>query len=84
MAPETDGERIVRLETQMAGVNEKLSTMAVQHKVMGEDIKTILQAINLGKGKAIQNAKLAGYIIMAGGFLTFLWDHLLSPLLGKH
>jgi hypothetical protein len=73
MTPD-ERDRLARLEQQMADTREDM------REIKG-DVKLILAQLNNSKGRA----SMAALILMAGGgFLTWLGDHIVVPLLGKH
>jgi hypothetical protein len=71
MTPE---ERLARLEAEMEDVRSDLIEIKA-------DVKALLAQLNNAKGRA----SMAAIVLMAGGgILTWIGDHVVVPLLGKH
>ena len=71
----TPEERIAVLETKMSAIESKLSGMDGK-------LDTLVEAFNMGRGRAIAWAKIGGYVLLVATGAAWVWDHLISPLLG--
>lgn len=76
MTPE-ERDRLARLEQQMADTKDDIGEIKA-------DVKSLVAAFNMGRGRAAATAKYGGLILMAGGSLAWAWDHIFTPLIGKH
>ena len=75
--PAPDGERIAALETAFRGMRADMADLK-------RDVRTLVEAFNLGKGAARLIAKIGGILRLAAAAAGWLWDHAITPLLGKH
>ena len=75
--PAPDGERIAALETAFRGMRADMADLK-------RDVRTLVEAFNMGKGAARLIAKIAGILLLAAAAAGWLWDHVIAPLLGKH
>jgi hypothetical protein len=67
-------ERLAKLEQEMKDTRDDVA------EIKG-DVKTLLAQLNNAKGRA----SMAAIVLMAGGgLLTWLGDHIVVPLMGKH
>ena len=75
--PAPDGERIAALETAFKGLRDDMAELK-------RDVRSLVEAFNMGKGAARLIAKIGGIMLLATAAAGWLWDHAIGPLLGKH
>jgi hypothetical protein len=75
--PAPDGERIAALETAFKGMRDDMADLK-------RDVRSLVEAFNMGKGAARLIAKIGGILLLAAAAAGWLWDHAIAPLLGRH
>lgn len=70
-------ERLARLEQQAVDTREDIA------EIKG-DMKKVLAAIYMGKGAWLSLAKAGAIIVAVLAGFAWAYDHILSPLIGKH
>ncbi len=75
--PAPDGERIAALETAFKGMRHDMADLK-------KDVRSLVEAFNMGKGAARLIAKIGGTLLLVTAAAGWVWDHAIAPLLGKH
>ena len=75
--PAPDGERIAALETAFKAMRDDMADLK-------RDVRSLVEAFNMGKGAARLIAKIGGILLLAAAAAGWLWDHAIAPLLGRH
>lgn len=70
MTPE-ERDRLARVEQQMTDTRDDISEIKV-------DVKALVASLNISKGRASVGTLM---LIFAGGALTWVLDHVVSPLI---
>jgi len=75
--PVPEGERIAALETAFKGMRDDMAELK-------KDVRSLVEAFNMGKGAARLIAKVGGILLLAAAAGGWVWDHAIAPLLDKH
>lgn len=77
----THEERLARAEAQIEELMRSLAAFQKSQEETRSDIKKLLEAFNLGQGRAAGYAKTGGIILVVVTAGVTLWEHILVPLI---
>jgi len=74
--PAPEGERIAALETAFKGMRDDMAELK-------KDVRSLVEAFNMGKGAARLVAKVGGILLLATAAAGWVWDHAIAPLVSR-
>lgn len=75
----TQEERLARVEAEIAEIRRNIGDFKEAQRDMQTDLKKLLEAFNLGQGKAAAMAKAGGVILILITAGITVWEHILIP-----
>jgi hypothetical protein len=75
--PTPEGERIAALETAFNAMREDMADLK-------KDVRSLVEAFNMGKGATRLIAKVGGTLLLATAAAGWVWDHAIAPLVNRH
>lgn len=76
--------RLGAVEQRLAISEERDRVADERMDRMERQLNTLVAAFNMGRGGAIAAAKIGGFLVLLLTAGAWIYDHFLSPLIGKH